>query len=95
MKLRELIFVVTCVRNPEAREAITQAWRERGQLQQGARRGYPTPEAIKASRRTTLAWVLLTTAQDEPGLFVLGLLALLTLPVLALLTLVGRSMPAG
>lgn len=95
MKLRELIFAVTGVRKPQAREAITQAWRERGQLQQGARRGYPAPEAVKATPRATLAWVLLTTAQDEPGLFVLGLLALLTLPVLALLALVGRVMPAG
>jgi len=95
VKLRGLIFAVTGVRNPQTREAITQAWRERGQLQQGARRGYPTPEAVKASTRTTLAWVLLTTAQDEPGLFVVGLLALVTIPMLALLALVGRAMPAG
>ena len=95
MKLRELIFAVTGVRDSQSREAITQAWRERGQLQQGSRHGYPTPEAAKATRRTTLAWVLLTTAQDEPGFFVLGLLALLTLPVLALLALAGRVQPAG
>lgn len=95
MKLRELIFAVTGVRNSQAREAITLAWRERAQLQPGSRHGYPTPEAVKATRRTTLAWVLLTTAQDEPGLFVLGLLAVLTLPVLALLSLVGRAMSAG
>ena len=86
MRLRELIFAVTGVKDAQAREAITRAWRERGQLERGARRGYPAPEAAKASRGAMLAWVLLTLAQDEPNFFALGLLALLTLPLFALLT---------
>lgn len=89
MRLRELIFVVTGVKDTQVREAITQAWRERGQLDRAARGAYPTPEAAKTSRRAMLAWVLLTLAQDEPQFFALGLLALLTLPLFAVLTIVS------
>lgn len=87
MRLPKLIFALTRLHDPQAREAISVAWRERGKLSVPARASYPSPDAAAASHRATLAWVLLKMAQDEPGFFVFGMLALLTLPLFALLTL--------
>ena len=87
--MRELIFAVTRVTDASAHEAITTAWRERGELDGAVRRGYPTPEPAKVSRRAMLAWVLLTMAQDEPNFFAFGALAVAALPLFALLTLVS------
>ena len=95
MRLRELIFLFTGVKDVGVRDALTAAWRERGHLDGSARRTYSTPDAAKASRRAMLAWVLLALAQDEPNFFALGSLAVLTLPVFALLTLVSVLVRRG
>jgi hypothetical protein len=95
MRLRGLIFLATGVTDAGQREALTAAWRDRGLLESAARRGYAAPEAAKGSRRTMLAWVLLTMAQDEPNFFALGALAVLTLPVFALLTLASVLLRRG
>ena len=95
MRLRDLIFTVAGVPDLEVRESLTAAWRERGLLEDTSRRRYPLPDAAKVSRRTMLAWVLLTMAQDEPHFFALGSLAVLTLPAFALLTLLSVLLRRG
>jgi hypothetical protein len=92
VRLRGLIFMLTGVRDAQSREAITTAWRTRGLLDADGRRAFPLPDAAKPSRRATLAWVLLTLAQDEPTFFACGCLALLTLPVLGLLAALGAML---
>ena len=89
MKLRDLIFLVTRVKDGEVRGAIAQAWAARGQLAPRARCDYPTPEIAKLSREAMLAWVLFTMAQDEPKFFAAGVLAILTLPIVSALTLLS------
>lgn len=89
MRLREFIFLLTGVSDAGVRDALSVAWRERSELNGSARTSYSVPDAARGSRRAMLAWVLLTLSQDEPNFFALGALALLTLPVFALLTLLS------